>query len=211
MPLVLVLVAVWAVRLSVYLTWRNWGEPEDRRYRRIRRHYEPGFTLASLYVIFGLQGLLAWIVSLPLLAAIAAPRSLGALDYAGVALWAVGIVFETVGDWQLARFKSDAANRGRVMDRGLWRYTRHPNYFGDTCVWWGFYLIALAGGGWWSFAGPLLMTFLLVRVSGVALLERDISERRPAYRDYILRTNAFMPGRPRTAGFAASEARGARP
>jgi steroid 5-alpha reductase family enzyme len=195
--LVLVLVGLWASRLASYLTWRNWGTPEDRRYQAIRRHNEPHFALKSLYLIFGLQGTLAWIISIPLLAAIAAPHPLTGLDYAGVTLWLLGFGFESVGDWQLARFKSAATNRGRVMDQGLWRYTRHPNYFGDFCTWWGFYLIGLAAGGWWAIVGPLLMSFLLLRVSGVALLERDISERRPAYRDYMLRTNAFFPGVPK--------------
>ena len=199
-PLVLVLVGTWALRLAVYLTWRNWGEPEDRRYRRIRRHYEPHFVWKSLFVIFGLQGMLAWIVSLPLLAAVASQRPIGWLDYAGVALWILGLSFEAIGDFQLARFKSRASNEGRVMDGGLWRYTRHPNYFGDCCVWWGLYTIALAGGGWWSFVGPLLMSFLLLRVSGVTLLEKDIGQRRPEYRDYIERTNAFFPGPPRRRG-----------
>jgi steroid 5-alpha reductase family enzyme len=194
---VLVLVGVWALRLAGYLTCRNWGEQEDRRYRSMRRRNEPHFAFKSLYLIFGLQGTLAWIISLPLLAAIAAPRDVSALDYAGVALWAVGFGFESVADWQLARFKSVAANRGRVMDQGLWRYTRHPNYFGDCCVWWGLYLIAVAAGGWWAVVGPLLMSFLLLRVSGVALLERDIGKRRPAYREYVLRTNAFLPGFPK--------------
>jgi steroid 5-alpha reductase family enzyme len=195
--LVLVLVGCWALRLAGYLTWRNWGEPEDRRYRQIRRHNEPRFALKSLYLVFGLQGMLAWIVSLPLLAAIAAaPGNLNPLDYAGIALWGVGFGFESVADLQLARFKAAPANRDRVMDRGLWRYTRHPNYFGDACIWWAFYLVASAAGGWWSFVGPLLMSFLLLRVSGVALLEKDIGRRRPAYRDYVLRTNAFFPGPP---------------
>ena len=195
--LVLVLVGLWALRLSVYLTWRNWGEPEDRRYQMIRQRNEPRFALKSLYLIFGVQGTLAWVISLPLLAAIAAPRDVTGLDYAGVALWVVGLGFESIADWQLARFKRVATNRGEVMDQGLWRYTRHPNYFGDCCIWWGFYLIALAAGGWWAVGGPLLMSFLLLRVSGVALLERDISERRPAYRDYMLRTNAFFPAAPK--------------
>ena len=195
--LVLVLVGLWALRLTGYLTWRNWGEPEDRRYQQIRRHHEPRFALKSLFMVFGLQGTLAWIVSLPLLAAIASPTGLNPLDYAGVALWGVGFFFESVADLQLARFKNAAANRGRVMDRGLWRYTRHPNYFGDFCIWWSFFLFASAAGGWWSFVEPLLMSFLLLRVSGVALLEKDIAERRLGYRDYVLRTNAFVPGPPK--------------
>jgi steroid 5-alpha reductase family enzyme len=195
--LVLVLVGLWALRLAGYLTWRNWGEPEDRRYQEIRRRNEPHFALKSLYIVFGLQGTLAWIISLPLLAAIAAPGNVTLLDCAGVALWAVGFGFESVADWQLARFKNDPTSRGQVMDKGLWRYTRHPNYFGDCCVWWGFYIIAFAAGGWWSILGPILMSFLLLKVSGVALLEKDIGERRPAYRDYIRHTNAFLPGPPK--------------
>jgi steroid 5-alpha reductase family enzyme len=200
--LVMTLVAVWAVRLAGYLTWRNWGEPEDHRYRKIRARNEPGFAFKSLYLVFGLQALLAWIVSLPLLAALAGDRPLGWLDYAGAALWAFGLLFESVADWQLARFKGKSVNRGRVLATGLWRYSRHPNYFGEFCVWWGFYLIALAAGGWWAIVAPLLMSFLLLKVSGVALLERDIGTRRPAYRDYVARTHAFFPWFPRSAAAA---------
>ena len=200
--LVLGLVLVWAVRLSAYVTWRNWGEPEDRRYRAIRAGREPGFWWKSLYVIFGLQALLAWVISLPLHAAAVSTTSLGVLDAAGAALFLFGFAFETIGDAQLARFKSDPAHRGAVMDQGLWRYTRHPNYFGECCVWWGLYVVALGAGGWWSLPGPLLVTVLLLKVSGVTLLEKDIGERRPAYADYVARTPAFWPGRPR-AGAAA--------
>lgn len=195
--LMLVLVSLWALRLSAHVTWRNWGEPEDRRYRAIRERNEPGFVWKSLYLVFGLQGVLASVISLPLLAAVAVPLPLNALDGLGVVLWVVGMGFETVGDWQLARFRARPENRGRVMDRGLWRYTRHPNYFGEICLWWGYWLLATAGGGWWTVVSPVLMSFLLVRVSGVALLEQDIAERRPAYRDYVARTNALIPGRPR--------------
>jgi steroid 5-alpha reductase family enzyme len=195
--LVLVLVTVWALRLSAYITWRNWGEPEDRRYQAIRRNNEPRFAVKSLYLVFGLQGVLAWVISLPLLAAVATPADLNVVDFLGVGLWSIGMVFEAGGDIQLSRFKAKPENRGQVMDRGLWRYTRHPNYFGNFCIWWGFYFVALAGGGWWAIVSPLLMTFLLLRVSGVALLEKNIGERRPAYRDYIARTNAFFPGPPR--------------
>jgi steroid 5-alpha reductase family enzyme len=197
--LLLVLLAVWALRLAAYITWRNRGHGEDRRYQAIRRNNEPGFAWKSLYIVFGLQALLAWIISLPLLAAANSTTPLGALDVLGTGLWLVGFVFEAGGDLQLARFKADPANAGKVMDRGLWRYTRHPNYFGDFCIWWGFYAFALAAGGWWSLAGPLLMSALLLKVSGVTLLEKDIGERRPAYADYIRRTPAFFPGRPRNA------------
>ena len=193
--LLLVLVSIWGLRLAIYLGRRNFGHEEDRRYQKIRRRNEPGFTWKSLYLVFGLQAVLAWIISLPLLGGIVGDASpLGALDYAGVALWCVGLYFEAVGDWQLTRFKADPANSGQIMDRGLWGLTRHPNYFGDFCVWWGFGLIALSAGAWWSLLGPVLMSVLLLRVSGVSLLERDIGARRPGYAEYIRRTNAFFPG-----------------
>jgi steroid 5-alpha reductase family enzyme len=197
--LALVMVAVWALRLAVYIAWRNRGHGEDFRYQQIRARNQPGFAVKSLYLVFGLQAVLAWIISLPLLAAVNSTAAFTPLDWAGTVLWTVGMVFEVVGDAQLARFKADPGNRGKVMDRGLWRYTRHPNYFGDFCVWWGFFLLALAAGGWWSVIGPALMSVLLLKVSGVALLEKDIGERRPGYRDYIRRTNAFFPGPPRAA------------
>ncbi|MGL6222920.1 MAG: DUF1295 domain-containing protein [Steroidobacteraceae bacterium] len=193
--LLLVLVTVWGVRLALYLGRRTLGHEEDRRYQKIRRRNEPGFTWKSLYLVFGLQAVLAWIISLPLLGGIVGDGTpLGVLDYAGAALWAVGLYFEAVGDWQLARFKANPANAGQVMDRGLWGLTRHPNYFGDFCVWWGFGLIALSAGAWWALIGPALMSVLLLRVSGVTLLERDIGKRRPGYAEYIRRTNAFFPG-----------------
>lgn len=202
--LVLFLVGVWAVRLSAFITKRNWGEPEDRRYQEIRRNNEPGFWLKSLYLVFGLQAILAWIISLPLLTAVSSTEPLGWIDYAAVSLWLVGLFFESVGDQQLADFKENPDNRGKVMDRGLWRYTRHPNYFGEACIWWGFWLFSVAAGAWWTIVSPLLMTFLLLRISGVALLEKDIAERRPAYLDYIARTNAFFPGPPRRGAVPGS-------
>lgn len=192
--LVVGLVATWGIRLAAYLAWRNRGHEEDRRYQEIRRRNEPNFALKSLYLVFGFQALLAWVISLPLLGAVAGPAPLGWLDGLGVALWITGFLFEAGGDWQLARFKADPGNAGKVMDRGFWRYTRHPNYFGDFCAWWGLYLIALSAGAWWSIAGPLVMSFLLLRVSGVALLEKDIGQRRPEYAEYVRRTNAFFPG-----------------
>jgi steroid 5-alpha reductase family enzyme len=196
--LIVSLVTLWSLRLSIYITWRNWGHGEDRRYQAIRARNQPNFAVKSLYLVFGLQALLAWIISLPLFAATLGTQALGPVDFLGAALWLIGLVFEAGGDWQLARFKADPNNRSQVMDRGLWRYTRHPNYFGDFCVWWGFYLIAAAAGAWWSLLGPLAMSVLLTRVSGVTLLEKDIGERRPRYAEYIRRTNAFFPG-PRRA------------
>ena len=191
------LVLIWAARLSVYITVRNMGKGEDHRYQEIRARNQPRFALKSLYLVFWLQAALAWVISLPLLGAFASNASIGWLDYAGLLLWLVGMVFEAGGDWQLARFKRNPANAGKVMDRGLWRHTRHPNYFGEFCIWWGFYLVALSAGAWWTFPGPLLMSYMLLRVSGVTLLEKDIGNRRPQYADYVLKTNAFFPGRPR--------------
>jgi steroid 5-alpha reductase family enzyme len=195
--LVLGLVVIWALRLSIYITWRNWGHGEDRRYQAIRARNQPNFAFKSLYLVFVLQALLAWLISLPLLGALLSARGLGPVDFAGLMLWVVGMVFEAGGDWQLARFTADRNNKGRVMDRGFWRYTRHPNYFGDFCVWWGLYLIAVGAGAWWSFVGPLLMSLLLMRVSGVTLLEKNIGKRRPGYAEYARRTSAFFPWIPK--------------
>jgi steroid 5-alpha reductase family enzyme len=192
---VLVLVTVWGLRLALYLGRRTFGHDEDRRYQAIRARNEPGFTWKSVYLVFGLQAVLAWVISLPLLGSIAGdPRPLGVFDYLGIGLWCIGFYFEAVGDWQLARFKADPGNAGQVMDQGLWGLTRHPNYFGDFCIWWGFGLLALGAGAWWALPGPALMSVLLLRVSGVSLLERDIGQRRPGYAEYVRRTNAFFPG-----------------
>ena len=195
--LVIALVSIWSIRLSVFIFLRNVGRGEDFRYQKIRANNEPAFALKSLYLVFGLQAGLAWIISLPLLAAINSSAPLSWLDTVGITLWLIGFVFEAGGDWQLSRFKRNPDNRGKVLDTGLWRYTRHPNYFGDFCIWWGFFLIALSAGAWWSVIGPIVMSFLLIKVSGVALLERDIGDRRPAYSAYVNRTNAFFPGPPR--------------
>jgi steroid 5-alpha reductase family enzyme len=195
--LVLALVAIWSLRLSIYLAARNWDAPEDRRYRAIRERNEPGFAWKSVYLVFGLQAALAWLISAPLAAAVVSRSPLNWLDLAGAVLVVLGTGVETIADAQLASFKGDRANTGRVMDRGLWRYSRHPNYFGEFLVWWGFFAIALGAGAWWTLLAPILMTVLLLKVSGVALLEKDIGARRPAYREYVARTNAFFPGPPR--------------
>jgi steroid 5-alpha reductase family enzyme len=195
--LVLILVAVWAVRLSVHLTVRNFGKAEDRRYQAIRARNEPGFEWKSVYLVFGLQAGLAWIIALPLFAAMSGSAPYNALDTLALMLWTAGFACEAVADWQLARFKSNPAQRGRVLDTGLWRYSRHPNYFGEALLWWGFYAFAAAAGAWWTLFAPVLMTVLLLKVSGVPLLEQDIAERRPGYRDYIHRTSAFIPRPPK--------------
>jgi steroid 5-alpha reductase family enzyme len=202
--LVLVLVIVWALRLSIHITVRNWGEPEDYRYQTIRANNEP-FAFKSLYIVFGLQGVLAWIVAAPLLPAIATGADLGLLDSIAVALWVIGFVFEAGGDYQLERFKADPDNKGRVLNTGLWKYTRHPNYFGEFCMWWAFWLFAVSAGAWWTVFSPVLMSLLLLRVSGVAMLEKTIGERRPGYEEYVRSTNAFFPGPARNVSSTQSD------
>lgn len=200
--LVLTLVTVWGLRLSGFITWRNWGHGEDPRYAAMRSRRPDTFALRSLGTVFLLQGVLAWLISTPLLAATALNGSgLGWLDALGVVLWLIGFTFEAFGDAQLSRFLGDPANRGKVMDRGLWRYTRHPNYFGDVVVWWAYLAFALSVGAWWAVSGTLLMTYLIVKVSGVALTERRMGRAgstREGYDEYVRRTNAFFPG-PRRA------------
>ena len=193
--LLVALTSVWGLRLGGYLFIRNHGKGEDFRYRAMRKHWGPKFPIISLLTVFTLQGVLMYVVSLGVqLGQAATSPSLGVLAWVGVAVWVVGLTFEAVGDWQLAAFKRDPANQGKVMDRGLWRYTRHPNYFGDACVWWGIALVAAETGiGRWGLLGALVMTVLLLRVSGVALLEKSLSRRKPGYAEYVARTSAFVP------------------
>ncbi|MCG6919531.1 MAG: DUF1295 domain-containing protein [Acidobacteriota bacterium] len=192
--LVVGLVTLWGLRLSLYILWRNWGQGEDYRYREMRERHRESFAVWSLFVVFWFQAVLLWVVSTPLhRAQHPEPASFTVLDVIGLGLFAVGFAFEAGGDWQLARFKAEPSNKGKVMDRGFWRYTRHPNYFGDAVVWWGFFCFAAATGGWWTVYSPILMTLLLMRVSGVTLLEKKLQETKPAYRDYAERTNAFFP------------------
>ncbi|MCB2223433.1 MAG: DUF1295 domain-containing protein [Actinobacteria bacterium] len=196
--LLVVLVSVWGSRLAAYLAWRNLGKGEDYRYVAMRERWGAKWWWWSLIQVFGLQAVLAWVVSLPVQAGqVPDGPPLGWMAAAGTAVWLVGLLFEGIGDLQLARFKADPGNAGKVMDAGLWRYTRHPNYFGDFLVWWGIWLIAAESGAWWTAVGPAAMSFLLLRVSGVAMLERTISERRPGYAEYVRRTSAFFPWKPK--------------
>ena len=192
--------SAWALRLCIYITWRNWGHGEDRRYQTIRARNQPNFGFKSLYLVFALQAVLAWIVSAPFLPGMAAERPLGLLDALGAALGLFGFVFEAVGDAQMARFKADPANRGQVMDRGLWRYTRHPNYFGDACVWWGIWLVGGAASGWVpalvTVVSPLAMTYFIRNVTGAKLLEKTMSTR-PGWDAYAARVPLFVPRPPR--------------
>lgn len=197
------LVTLWGVRLSLHILWRGRGKGEDYRYREMRERSPGTFPFRSLVTVFWLQAVLLWAISAPLFQAQrgSGPAGLAPLDVLGLALFALGFVFEAGGDWQLARFKRDPGNAGRVMDRGLWRYTRHPNYFGDAVVWWAFFCLAAATpGSWWTAYSPLLMSLLLMRVSGVTLLEKKLHETKPAYRRYAEETNAFIPWFPRRRG-----------
>lgn len=192
--LTLALVTLWGLRLAGYLAWRNLGKGEDPRYAKMRAHHGEKWPIRSLFIVFALQGVLLWVISLPVQATlrVTLPIELGALDLVGAALALTGVAFEGLGDLQLALFKKRPENKGKVMDQGLWRYTRHPNYFGDFLVWWGLYVIAIASGNAWTALSPALMSFLLLRVSGVTLLESAM-RTRPGYDAYVQRTSAFFP------------------
>lgn len=196
--LLLAMVALWSLRLGAHLAIRVWRDPhEDRRYAAMRTRHDPGFRWKSLGIVFLLQGLIMWFVALPVTAAYAAglPAVHIMLAAGGVLCWAVGLYFETVGDWQLVRFRACPGNRSEVLNTGLWSLTRHPNYFGDFSVWWGIWLFSIAcGAPFWTVLSPAVMSLFLMKVSGVGLLEKDIAERRSGFTDYVRSTNAFFPG-----------------
>lgn len=195
------LTAIWGLRLALHLAVRNLPHGEDARYVAIRESFGDSFWWQSYVIVFLFQGLLILIISAPHQACALAeqPASWTLFDALGVALWLLGFVFEALGDWQLVAFKSKPENQGKVLDTGLWRLTRHPNYFGDFCLWWGFFAISLStAAGPYLLFSPLIMSFLLMKVSGVPLLERSLKKRRPEYEDYIRRTNAFFPWFPKT-------------
>ena len=198
--LVLVLVSVWGLRLSVYLAWRNIGKAEDFRYQEFRRKYGPErYWWFSFFQTFLLQGVLMMLISTPLLGANFGEQNSGLqwLDYAGILVWIIGFSFEAGGDFQLARFKSNPQNKGKVLNTGFWKYTRHPNYFGDSAVWWSYALFCIAAGSYWLSLGSVLMTLLIIKVSGVALLEISLTNTKPQYSEYIRKTNAFIPWFPK--------------
>ena len=198
--LAVILVTLWGLRLSIHILIRNWGKGEDFRYRKWREENRGKWWWVSFFKVYLLQGVLMWIVAAPLTAIQlpAAQDALGILDYIGIGLWLIGFYFESFGDMQLARFKANPENKGQLLQSGVWRYTRHPNYFGDAAQWWGFYLLAASAGGWWTIFSPVLMTLLLVRVSGVALLEKSLKKNKPGYEDYVRRTSAFIPWFPKS-------------
>jgi steroid 5-alpha reductase family enzyme len=194
--LLLIMVCLWGLRLAIHIAHRNWGKGEDFRYREFRQKYGPHrYWWISFFQVFLLQGLLMWLISAPLLGAqfYSSRAGLNIIDILGLLLWLTGFIFEAGGDVQLNRFKKNPQNRGKVMDKGLWKYTRHPNYFGDSCIWWAYGLLSLAGGSYIPLYGPVIMTLLLLKVSGVALLEKTLQETKPQYRDYVAKTSAFFP------------------
>lgn len=199
--LLTVCTVIWGLRLSAHIAWRGRGAPEDPRYAAMLARAGGNPVRTAFVRVFLLQAVLVWFISLPVQVGLVAaghsvPGRVAAA--AGVAVWMVGVSFETVGDWQLARFKADPANRGRLMTEGLWRYTRHPNYFGDACVWWGLFLIA--AGAWpalLTVLSPVAMTWLLAAGSGKPLVEAHLAATRPGYADYVARTSAFVPRPPR--------------
>jgi steroid 5-alpha reductase family enzyme len=192
--------AIWGLRLSIYLAWRNLGKGEDFRYREFRRKYgERRYWWISFFQTFLLQGVLMWLISAPLLGAqyFGKDTPPGLFDFAGIIIWLTGIAFEAGGDFQLAHFRADPANKGKVLNTGFWHYTRHPNYFGDSAVWWGYGLLCLSAGSFLPVLGSLLMTALIIKVSGVALLEKSLKEQKPQYKDYIEKTSSFIPWFPK--------------
>jgi steroid 5-alpha reductase family enzyme len=198
---------VWALRLSLFITWRSWGQPEDRRYALMRERGQPHFEWKSMITVFALQALLAWLVAMPFLAASVSPGAANpwsTLDSLGLALALFGLLFEATADLQMMNFKankikSNTTQPGAVMSKGLWHYSRHPNYFGESCVWWGLGLMAVSAGGAWALLSPVLVTILVLKVSGTNLQEPHLQSRSPAYSDYMRRTSAFVPRPPKTS------------
>ena len=194
--LIAILVTLWGLRLSIYLSWRNWGKGEDPRYGSWRKKSGDQFWLISLFKVFVLQALFLWVISVVVqIGQLAStPDRLTWLDGVGTVVWLAGFTFESLGDWQLARFKSDPASKGRVMDRGLWAYTRHPNYFGEFLAWWGIFLITLSTpNSWWTIISPMIITAVLLKMTGIPLTEQELVKNRPGYSDYVKRTSAFVP------------------
>ncbi|CAB5138832.1 FIG005069: Hypothetical protein [Olavius algarvensis associated proteobacterium Delta 3] len=198
--LLALLVTIWGGRLSLYLAWRNHGKEEDPRYGAWRKTYGENFWWVSLFNVFLVQAIFMWAIALAFQYGMVSPMpvTMTWLDGIGLAIWATGFLSEAIGDWQLARFKSRPENRGKVMDRGLWAYTRHPNYFGEALIWWGISLMVLATpGSLWTLVSPIIITVVLLKVTGVALTEKIILESRPEYKRYIEQTSAFIPWPPK--------------
>lgn len=201
---VLVLVALWGLRLTIYLFNRNKGKPEDYRYVNLRKRWGTKWARLKAFLnVYALQGVMLYIVSLSFMHIFNSEESsLGWLDFIGIAIWVIGYLFEVIGDWQLKTFKSKPENKGRIIRSGLWKYTRHPNYFGEATMWWGIYLLAVTSGGWFMIASPVVMTLLLLFVSGVPLLEKKY-KNHPEFEQYKQVTPKFFPWFPKSRGTSA--------
>jgi len=198
--LILTLVSIWGFRLAMYLAYRNIGKGEDFRYQEFRRNYGPRrYWWFSFFQTFLLQGGLIMIISLPLLgiSSSASSGDLNVLDYLGIVVWLIGFIFEAGGDFQLMRFKKNIENKDKVLNTGFWKYTRHPNYFGDSAVWWAYAIFSIAAGSYWQIIGSIIMTLLIIKISGVSLLEKTLKNTKPQYSDYIEKTNSFFPWFPK--------------
>ncbi len=193
--LLIALVGIWGLRLTAHITMRSIGKPEDFRYQEFRRKDPGGFWWRSFFTVFLLQGAMVCFVSLPLMMIFQDHETpLGFFDFLAVFVWAVGFAFEAGGDWQLTKFRNDPSNKGKILNTGFWAYTRHPNYFGDSTVWWAFYVMACSvPGGWATILSPIFMMFMLMKVSGVGLLEKELINSKPGYVDYIRSTPSFFP------------------
>ncbi len=196
--LICTLVTIWGLRLAIHIGIRNWGKPEDFRYAKWRANNSETWWWISFFQVFLLQGFLIWIISAPLITAQTSgfPAILTPLDGLGTIVWIIGFIFEAIGDFQLILFKTNPANQGKLLTSGLWKITRHPNYFGEAVLWWGIYMIALAAGQGWTIFSPILMSFLLIMISGVAMLEQTM-KLKPGYEEYIHKTRVFIPWFPR--------------
>lgn len=197
---ILTLVCIWGFRLAIYLAIRNIGKGEDFRYQEFRQNYGPKrYWWFSYFQTFLLQGILIMIISLPLLGINYnnSNGNLEILDYLGIIIWIIGFTFETVGDFQLSNFKRDPKNKGKILHTGLWKYTRHPNYFGDSAVWWAYGIFSIAAGSYWQAIGAVIMTLLILKISGVSLLEKTLKETKPQFKEYIQKTSSFIPWFPK--------------
>lgn len=193
------LVALWGIRLGAHIAYRGWGKPEDFRYAAWRKEWGKWVNLRAFFQVFVLQGFLMLVIALPIMIVnrAEAPTDLIWSDFVGAGIFIVGFLFEAVGDYQLLAFKKDPNNKGKVMNRGLWKFTRHPNYFGEALLWWGLFVIAIPAGYWYlALISPVLINFLLIKVSGVPMLEEKYKDR-PDYQEYIKRTSSFVPWFPK--------------
>jgi len=194
------LVTIWGLRLSIYLLWRSIGHGEDYRYQNFRQDYGPKrYWWISFFQVFLLQGVLMTLVASTILCTIMASEAsdLTVFDFLCMLIWLVGLSFEAGGDYQLTKFKKDKNNKGKVLNTGFWKYTRHPNYFGDTAIWWSFGLFSVISGSYYGLFGSLLMNILLLKISGVSMLEKGLKKTKPQYQDYIERTHSFFPWFPK--------------